>query len=192
LHQFDLQANNIAGSKIKIADYDGQQTPFGTSYSFYKMALAPNGKIYMATTNTTDALHTIHSPNEKGIACDFKQHDFPLPDYNYVTMPNFPNFNLEAQTNPCAPLIAGNDLTEENLSVSISPNPSDEALLIRANFDIKKIIIRDINGQIIEKLFIDNEDSINLEVTAYRNGLYFINIFNNNGRMTTKKITIIH
>ena len=193
LHQFDLQANNIAQSKIKIADYDGQQTSFGSSYSFYKMALAPNGKIYMATTNTTDALHTIHSPNEKGIACDFKQHDFPLPDYNYVTMTNFPNFNLGVQSGtPCAPLITNHDVQETNLNISILPNPSDDVFEINANFDIKKIIITDVNGEVVKKISVNNEKNVNLEVYSFKNGLYFISIFDCNGKMMTKKITVIH
>ncbi|MDO8366727.1 MAG: PKD domain-containing protein [Saprospiraceae bacterium] len=94
LYQYDLHAQDIEGSGQLIAEFDGFVTPLGFSAAFHAMALAPDNKIYMCCTSGIQYYHTIHAPDEPGIACDFRQHDFELPTVNNAQMPNFPNFRL--------------------------------------------------------------------------------------------------
>ncbi len=94
LYQYDLQAPDIEASAILIAEYDGFTTPLGFSTAFHAMAQAPNNKIYMSTTSGIYYYHTIHAPDKRGLACDFRQHDLELPTVSEVLMPNFPNFRL--------------------------------------------------------------------------------------------------
>lgn len=94
LYQFDLLAEDIESSMIEVGEYDGYYNGnpvFQTK--FFLLQNAPDGKIYMSTTNTTQSLHVIHEPNKPGIACDFRQNLF-LPTRNRGTLPNFPNFRL--------------------------------------------------------------------------------------------------
>lgn len=94
LFQYDLQAPDIEASAELIAEYDGFTTPLGFSTAFHAMALAPNNKIYMCCTSGIYYYHTIHKPDELGIACDFRQHDLELPTVNNTQMPLYPNFRL--------------------------------------------------------------------------------------------------
>ncbi|MBN8677440.1 MAG: T9SS type A sorting domain-containing protein [Chitinophagales bacterium] len=94
LYQYDLQAPDLEASRLLIAEHDGFTTPLGFSTAFFGMATAPNGKIYMCTTSGTYYYHTIHSPNKRGTACDFRQHDLELPTVSDNLMPLYPNFRL--------------------------------------------------------------------------------------------------
>lgn len=108
LVQFDLWANDIGASMDTVALYDGfvsPSPPFETAFNFPQ--LGPDGKIYLATTSTTTALHVIHRPDLPGIACDVRQHGFILPKFNDHTMPRFPNYRLgEWEDSPCDTLNA--------------------------------------------------------------------------------------
>ena len=102
LFQYDLYAPDIAASAQLIAEYDGFVTPQGFSCAFHAMALAPDNKIYMSCTSGIYYYHTIHAPDEPGLACDFRQHDLELPTVNDILMPNYPNFRLgPMDSSPC-------------------------------------------------------------------------------------------
>jgi len=94
LFQYDLHAPDIEASAQLIAEYDGFVTPQGFSGAFHAMAHAPDNKIYMCCTSGINYYHTIHAPDESGLACDFPQHDFELPTVNNSQMPLYPNFRL--------------------------------------------------------------------------------------------------
>lgn len=92
VYQYDMQAPDVFDSRIQIAEWDGFQSPFPTG--FYKMQLAPDGKIYASTVSGCDVLHVIQRPDEFGTACRYEQHAIQLPTYNAHSMPNFPNYRL--------------------------------------------------------------------------------------------------
>jgi hypothetical protein len=91
----DLKASDIGASFDTLACFDGKATPqqpFSTG--FFNPNLAPDGKIYYATTNSTLSLHVIHHPNLDGHAADVEQHGITLPKFNDGTMCIFPNYRL--------------------------------------------------------------------------------------------------
>lgn len=90
--QYDLEAPDLAASRVELAWYDGYESPFPTH--FFAGQLAPDGKIYICTSNGTDVLHVIHRPDEAGSACLVEQHGIRLPTYNATSMPNFPHYRL--------------------------------------------------------------------------------------------------
>lgn len=90
--QFDLNAADIAESRVDVATYDGYESPFPTH--FFAGRLAPDGKIYICTSNGTDVLHVIHQPDEAGAACMLEQHGIRLPTYNASSMNNLPSYRL--------------------------------------------------------------------------------------------------
>jgi PKD repeat protein len=92
IYQYDLEADDIKASAVIVAEYDGYQAPYG-SY-FYLMQLGPDGRIYINSPNGETVMHVINRPNEKGLACDVRQHGLQLPRYNYRSMPHFPNYRL--------------------------------------------------------------------------------------------------
>lgn len=183
MNQFDIEEKDFINSKILIDTFDYFSDPYPTA--FYLMQVAPNGKIYMNCTNGVKYLHTIHKPNERGKACDFRQHDFILPTQNAFTMPYFPNYRLGPIT-------------------SVHENSKIDKLIVYPNPVSNHLFLKDLNGQSIFSykvnnttgslikhglIRMDNEPSI--DVSDLENGVYFLLISNNGIEITNKKITII-
>ncbi|MEZ4960895.1 MAG: PKD domain-containing protein [Saprospiraceae bacterium] len=98
IYQYDLWSSDIADSKVVVAEYDGYLEEITPSFylptRFHLMQLAPDGKIYITTSNGVKSLHVINSPNLAGKACNVEQHAIKLMTYNARSMPNFPNYRL--------------------------------------------------------------------------------------------------
>jgi hypothetical protein len=94
LWQFDLMEDTIQNSLILAGKIDDELNP--QKGSLYYQQLAPNGEIIIASPYGHKFLSTIHNPNNRGLACNFKAHDFPLPfnRQNYAGLPNYPNYKL--------------------------------------------------------------------------------------------------
>ena len=90
--QYDLEAPDVWASQVQVAEYDDFLDPFPTT--FYKMQLAPDGKIYSSSTNSVSSLHVIHAPDAPGLACQYQQHGIALLNRNTFSMPSFPNYRL--------------------------------------------------------------------------------------------------
>ncbi len=98
--QYDLQATDILASQQTVAEYDGFLDPFPTT--FYQIQLAPDGKMYISSANSTNYLHIIHQPDLPGLDCEIEQHGYRLPTKNAFSVPNFPNYRLgPVDGSPC-------------------------------------------------------------------------------------------
>ena len=178
LHQFDLFAPDIEKSKVKIADYDGFVTWFDTQASFYKMALAPNGKIYMGTTNSSDVMHIIHNPDEKGLLCDFKQHDLALPDIYYISLPNFPNFRLGKKEGViCPSLVAVSDTKMPIFTAKLFPNPTKEKVVLTWDTYLEQEAAWELYNQYGQLVFshqvtLSTQEAV-IDISDIENGVYF-------------------
>src|SRR6185436_4746033 len=78
IHQFDLQAANIAASRTIVAQYDGFLCP--SSANFSQLRLAPDRKIYIANGNGCGPsyLGVIEYPDSVGTPCKVVQHSFVI------------------------------------------------------------------------------------------------------------------
>ncbi len=94
LFQFDLLAENIAGSMELIDQYDGYRTPHNFPTTFRNCWLAPDGRIYMTCANGMKPTHVIYHPNRQGKACEFVQRAFNFPRANANSIPNHSNYRL--------------------------------------------------------------------------------------------------
>ncbi len=102
IYQYDLWAEDIEASKDTVATWDGFIIPPVFATTFFLAQLAPDGKIYISANNGVQYLHVINSPNLPGELCDVCQHCVLLPTYNAFSMPNFPNYRLNAlESSPC-------------------------------------------------------------------------------------------
>lgn len=96
IYQYDMEAADILASRTKVAEYDGFVGEFGAGIRFFMMQLAPDGKIYFNMPNTNSSyFHVIESPNEKGVACDFRQRGIQFPFLNTFLFPICPISDLE-------------------------------------------------------------------------------------------------
>jgi Secretion system C-terminal sorting domain len=182
LWQFDLWANDISESRVLIAEKD---TSFKTENSqefkaFYNCMLGPDGKIYMCGTGGHRYWNVIHQPNEKGKACDFRQHDIKLPTWNFASIPNFPNYRLyDKKGSPCDTLGINDPLSTEEkekiLPHKIYPNPTTGFLNIEiAQSDYQNIeilVINSLGETILQEKVSNNQQSIDLY--SLPNGTYF-------------------
>ncbi len=174
LYQFDVKSPDFEKSRILIDTFDLFHDPYSTA--FYLMQLAPNGKIYMNCTNGVKYLHTIHKPNERGKACDFRQHDFILPTQNVYTMPYFPNYRL-------GPVTSFDDVNKD-FSITIYPNPVRDRLTIMSSINAPFVYsITDVMGKSIMKD--PYKEFINTSTLC--SGIYILKIRNQNEHYSSIK-----
>lgn len=127
--QYDLTSPNILASKTVVANYDGflNPPPFQIGTFFAYPQLAPDGKIYITTGNSTFFFHTIDDPNLIGISCSVNQHSVQIPAFNFNTIPNHPNYFLGALIgSPCDTLVGVGVNNPEEIKISVAPNPVED------------------------------------------------------------------
>jgi WD40 repeat protein len=206
LQQFDTRADSLMEGRTLIGVYDsfglgGQGGSLPTT--FYQQMLAPNGKIYITTSNGTKYLHVIHKPNEAGAACDFEQRGIGLLTYHSFSPPNFPHFRLyDFQDSPCDTLgINGPPPPEDTTppppvcagSIRIFPNPARSLALIEMpECQGGSVSVFDVMGRWVEDLQLEEESmSTTLDVSAYVAGIYFLRIRTATGEKVTKRLMVM-
>jgi hypothetical protein len=101
LYQFDLFSTDIPSSKILIDTLNLNTAPPFSSV-FYLSQLAPDGKIYIAGISSHLYFNVINEPHNLGLDCDFVQNGIDLLAYNFVSIPNFPNYTLGEVDSLCS------------------------------------------------------------------------------------------
>lgn len=126
VHQFDLEAANIAASDSVVYRAYTPGEPIRTT--FYQLQLAPDGKIYGMPFSQTTRLHVIRQPDRRGRACEIAPESVELPTKNWIFLPYFPNYRLEALSpSPC------DTLTPPPAALlQVSPNPASDQIEVAA------------------------------------------------------------
>lgn len=193
IYQFDLQAQDIAASKVLVATYDGFKSA-GNSTDFYYSKLAPDGKIYFCTFGPTYYLHTINQPDSVGLACQVLQHNVILPITHYATMPNSPNYQLGALPGPCDTIsVSTNDLKDVKNPIEIFPNPTSGDIQIRneSGVELRQIQVFNLTGKLIFSLQCNSPNvSIIKSNHHLEKGFYLIKISDKYGHPQMGKIII--
>ena len=190
LYQFDMSSTNIDSSRTTIGVYDNYVSG-GLSATFYLAALAPDNKIYINVPNSSMVLHTIEFPDSLGLLSNFCQHCISLPAYNGFTIPNHPNYFLQAQGNTvCDSLISntGTEIIESN--ISIFPNPAKDRINISSKFSLPDMIdLRNSMGQSISvRIEKSGNNFATLILDRLSSGVYVLILSN---RESTKNFRII-
>ncbi len=197
LYQYDLEAADIEQSGYLVGEYDGYMSPFqqpniDRTYFNYPQ-LAPNGKIYINTGNTTDVLHVIHSPNLKGDSCNFKQHDLQIA-LNTSAIPNFPNFRLSALSGSgCDTLTSVGEPIKDMGYASIYPNParSDAAISWRLPSGVSAATLQitgSLGQMVCTEILPAPEGKISLPLAHLPKGMFFYRIFHSEGQLYSGKL----
>lgn len=76
------------------------------------------------------------------------------------------------------------DLVEEDLSISVYPNPASEIITVEASFHIDSVELFDITGKKVLKSVQTNA----IKVNHLPNGIYLIKIFTEKGSLTKKMV----
>ena len=79
--------------------------------------------------------------------------------------------------------------------ISVYPNPAKDIVkLSAANHHLSAVRIYNCLGMMVEEMNVRTQnasDEIEINVSGYKSGIYFINVYDNNGNVATKKISVI-
>lgn len=200
LFQYDLWAEDIEASKLKIGEYDGFKDTFNTETPFYQLMLAPNNKIYMSSTNTIRYLHVIELPDSVGTSCNFRQHGLKLYTRNGFCLPNFPHFRLfDVQGSPCDTLgidapEAYRTLYAPEKRVRFTPNPASGIVLCTlppcAGATLR---VYNAAGVFIEEHQVAGVQEYELDCSQWPSGLYIVSMIPKDGhKPKSGKLVVVH
>jgi hypothetical protein len=205
MYQLDLQdADPWAGHQV-IGYYDGfyDDTPNLKAF-FYQAQLAPNGKIYINTPNSTRYLHVVEFPDKKGEDCVFRQHSLRLLSWN-VALPNFPYYRLGPVDGSACDTLGYDDIlppltvsTEEAIvgpvgRISIWPNPAHDEITISLPTELTThchLELIGASGAVLLRREGLYGDAV-VDLSALPKGLYFYRVYDGEGFVQTGKI-ILH
>ena len=157
VYQYDTEAPDLAASEIHIAQWDSTYSPMPPFATLFDIAqLAPDGKIYIGTGNSTDKLHVIHNPDEPGLACNMEQHGIALDRYFSNSLPNHPNYHLgPVDGSVCDSLGINTGMPSlslgEGSGVRAYPNPSAGAFTLNypSVGQAGVLEVRDLSGRLV-------------------------------------------
>jgi len=197
--QYDMEAADVAASKVNVAQYDGFESQLPTT--FFQLALAPNGKIYGSSHFGTDVLHTIHQPDQHGLACAVEQHGLKLPTYHAFTMPNVPHYRLyDVPGSVCdslginAPMVSAGEPLRMEYSMVLYPNPVNDLLQVYlADEASGHIMLIDVAGKIwTQQVKRSGLEQVTLKTAEMPTGVYFLSFRADTGEFLTQKVIIQH
>jgi hypothetical protein len=192
-YQFDLNSPNIQASQIIVAEWDSFYSPFPPFSTLFGFSLlAPDGKIYITTGNSTDYLHAINEPDSIGIGCNLAQHAVQLPALNFNTLPNHPNYFLGPLSGTiCDSLTGIINKNNNGYSLEVHPNPTTGNLSIRYSTvkNRSSLIIYNLYGAKIkeEPLSLWSQYRI-VDASNLSDGVYFLKVIRDDGGSNSIKI----
>jgi hypothetical protein len=182
VYQYEVTAVNILSTKTEVAIWDSFAQPGIPQLGAYLCIpqLAPDGKIYITTGNSTTYLTEIEFPYLPGTFCNVLQHNILLPAYYFNTLPNHPNYFLgEISGSPCDTVTSIKSNNINGFKVNSYPNPTNGkfTLTYSPQSNIGIIEIYNINGELILKDYIPPWSQFkNFDFSHLINGIYFFNI----------------
>jgi hypothetical protein len=190
IYQYDLWADDIIGSKMLVAVWDGTNAPLPSA--FYLPQIGPDDKIYISAVNTIPYLHVIEHPNERGWACEVNQLGFPLPANNGLLIPYFPNYRLEGLgPGGCDSLptsIAEHPVPVMNYELSLMPNPATNHINISFKPKAKdedELILRDISGRVVVR---EQASFGIIDIGHLPSGLYWLEWYSDKQLLSVEKL----
>lgn len=182
IYQFDMDASSIDSSKVIVGVYDDYRS-LGFYANFYLSALAPDGKIYINCGNASLVLHVINFPDSVGLACDFCQHCITLPAVNHFTMPNYPNYYLQAVGSTICDSLstAVSEFTLSDIDHLLFPNPANRDIYLTISDDkIQSVSLLNSVGQtVLFEFDIIKNEYLHIDVSKLESGLYFLELITN-------------
>jgi hypothetical protein len=180
---FQFESVNITTTKIPVAAYDGFFQPgvpiLQVGLCFPQ--LAPDGKIYITSGNSTAYMGRINNPDLPGLACDVAQHSVLLPAYYYNTLPNHPNYFLgKIPGSPCDTILGlGIEQVTAEGTITAQPNPSSGSFTLRFPVQSRagELEVYDVNGRKVHEEYVAPWSQFKrVDITAQPQGMYLLKL----------------
>ncbi len=203
LYQFDLCEKNLNDTDAKpflLGKWPPDSTSNNGANTFFLMRNAPDGKIYMNSTNGCKSLHVIHKPDLPGMACQFVQASLRLPEFNNWNWPDFQNFNLyDLADSPCDSLGIDDPNPPTKLPdtdrITIYPNPANEGVnIFIPDCQHSSLKIYNISGVLVKEMpHLEGNTLIEIPTGDWVAGLYFFKLRTSmDGKTTLHKVVVVH
>jgi len=195
LYQYDLEAVDIAESKVHIAEYDGFRDP-GNDFqvAFFMQQLAPDCRIYISATNTVRFLHVINHPNRKGKACDFQQHSFKLPGNHRFGLPYHPNYRLGTDYPVCDSTLTRTWFVPEEPEgqLHLYPNPArGYAVVAWTEMSPVEIELYDMSGrEVYSNRIQPGSPEYYLDLSGFNAGVYVVRLRDREGNVAVERLVV--
>ena len=195
IYQFDLYSTDISNSRIIVSVSDGYiDTIMNTNFlvGFMNTKLAPDGKIYITSGNSTHYMSVIDQPDSPGLACNVMQHALQLPALYFNTLPNHPNYFLGAN-GLC------NNLSYESLEsgkvkkVTVFGNPTHDkfTLWFPVDKDVGVLEIYDVNGECIRREYVAQWSQYKtVDISNLSEGVYYCRMRWQSGEGSVKVVML--
>ncbi len=194
IYQYDIsQRFNRRYKPILVGSWDSVLIEDTYSTLFFVGRLALDDKIYYTVFGTNGYyMHTMHRPDAYGKACDFRNHDFRLPNYMNGGLPFFPNFRNERLSesdcdslSQASSMAAGhyyyNTLCRDQIRLSSSDPDKQYQLELRLyNMEGKLCYHRDFTLQ----------EEINFNLAGVLPGIYILQLFEGGQLKNIDKIVV--
>jgi len=191
-YQIDMWEEDLQEGLELVDVWDGfEEETVGVPVVFGNMVHGPDCKIYMTTAAGIQYMHVIERPDEKGAACDFRQHsirlDVPAPPFYSNTIPFF----RMGEDAPCDPTLVGlaDVYGVDEIPYRIYPNPvRDVALLdVEPEAEIVRYEIVTVSGLVVKSASVDDLQSI-IDMSDLGSGMYFLRVYNVDGAWQVEKV----
>ena len=189
MYQVDLWASDLQETLTFIAEWDGFGDPNPTGFS--SIMHGPDCKMYVISGAGVKHLGIIHYPDNKGLDCDFKQHDLELPWHKFRgNAPNFPHFRIDEES-PCDDQITNTTFipVASSFELDAYPNPTADQIYFSFSEVIKEkstISIYNSMGKLEKEIPIKKYLlSKNVDVTSLKSGVYYYKFSSNKGLITS-------
>ncbi len=192
LWQVDLWEEDLSVGLELIDTLDKSADPF-TVTNFGYQQLGPDCKIYMNTIRQYDWLHVINNPDEKGKACDFRQHSIKLPHLNQPgSFPNFPHFRIdeEAICDPTITSVFG--VPVETVSgMELFPNPTSGNVTVELPEVVSgRLSVKDLTSQVVLTVDWENAQEMQVDLSRLESGMYLIEVYSGDGRRWVERVLV--
>lgn len=166
LYQFDVEAANVAASKVLIMS--NNMSAFGG------MQIGPDLKIYLSQS-AANALNVIEQPDMPGLSCNFVSGGFPITGGASSTMglPNYIDSDLISLVNSVEEL-------DGALEFNVFPNPTTDYVEFDHTPDIETLGVYAVDGRAMEHWVLVGS---RLDIRALSAGVYFIRSGNSVARV---------
>ena len=192
IYQYDTWDPFMNANVQLVAQWDSFVSPLKTKFYFH--SLAPDGRIYISTSEGSNVFHYIENPDLLGLACNVIQNSFFLPTVNNFCMPNAPNFSLGPLTGSLCDTI--NTVVEQteisSPALNLTYQSAWQSVIVNASKLKGKninVYLTDISGRI---LFVDEGKTIagyftkNIPMDNFTTGIYLVTIVTEKEKVSGK------